>query len=573
MDSSPTRKKRLRRKKHTKISDESSLQKQSLARVLITLIFVLYTIGLLSSFLSLPEVDTHQLSLRDVNGKIERTLNLSNIQEDDDYDDGSNDGDHEQQIDDYERDDAEAAYEEIDDKGVNETQTVTSIVPKSIWPVTVRDEDGKWEDIQHPADSSVTMTVPRFWSAPIHDQILMSKTKAMQVGTCITPDSNGNLQRGDECERKDRTIFVAIASYRDWQCRYTLESVFSRAKYPERVRVGVVDQIIDGEDYHCDVPIKPCEADSSQALCNKAYQVDVFQMDAPLSVGPVFARHLGHRLYRGEYYATQSDAHVSFTQDWDVDIIEQLEATGDDMAVLSTYLTDVQGSIDEKTGKSLRKTRPIMCNTEYEGGHQGQHLRHLSQPESNPSIRGQPQLQPYWAAGYSFSRGHFVVNVPYDMYQPMIFQGEEMSIAIRGFTIGYDFFAPERSVCFHHYAQGKNKAARNKVHHHWENADRYKGVGIQAMARLLGIVKMNPETSIDKWLHTEEDRYGIGNVRTPEHFYKVFGVDVVKKTTIPNLCNFVKPGVMHKEFMKHLRTDGMGLDYENISLPFSSYIF
>lgn len=43
-----------------------------------------------------------------------------------------------------------------------------------------------------------------------------------------------------------------------------------------------------------------------------------------------------------------------------------------------------------------------------------------------------PQLEPYWAAGFSFSRGHFVVNVPYDLYQPMIFQGEEMSIGIRG---------------------------------------------------------------------------------------------------------------------------------------------
>ena len=35
----------------------------------------------------------------------------------------------------------------------------------------------------------------------------------------------------------------------------------------------------------------------------------------------------------------QSDAHVSFTKGWDVDIIEQMEATGDEMAVLSTYLT------------------------------------------------------------------------------------------------------------------------------------------------------------------------------------------------------------------------------------------
>lgn len=37
-----------------------------------------------------------------------------------------------------------------------------------------------------------------------------------------------------------------------------------------------------------------------------------------------------------------------------------------------------------------------------------------------------------------------------------------MSIGIRGFTIGYDFYAPERSVCFHHYAEGKNAKARNR---------------------------------------------------------------------------------------------------------------
>ena len=81
-----------------------------------------------------------------------------------------------------------------------------------------------------------------------------------------------------------------------------------------------------------------------------------------------------------------------------------------------------------------------MCNTVYEGGPQGLHLRHAQQPERMPSIHGSPQLQPWWAAGYSFSRGHFVVNIPYDQYQPMIFQGEEMSIGLRGFTTGYDYY-------------------------------------------------------------------------------------------------------------------------------------
>ena len=109
-----------------------------------------------------------------------------------------------------------------------------------------------------------------------------------------------------------------------------------------------------------------------------------------------------------------------------------MEATHNEMAVLTTYLTDVQGSIDPKTGASLRRTRPIMCNTYYEGGVQGMHLRHGSQPERMPSIHGSPQLQPWWAAGYSFSRGHFVVNVPYDQYQPMIFQGASIVFCLLG---------------------------------------------------------------------------------------------------------------------------------------------
>jgi Glycosyltransferase (GlcNAc) len=49
-------------------------------------------------------------------------------------------------------------------------------------------------------------------------------------------------------------------------------------------------------------------------------------------------------------------------------------------------------------------------------------------------------------------------------------------IGIRGFTVGYDFYAPERSVCFHHYATGANAAKRNKVKKFWENGDRYKGL-------------------------------------------------------------------------------------------------
>ena len=64
--------------------------------------------------------------------------------------------------------------------------------------------------------------------------------------------------------------------------------------------MGVVDQIVDGIDGSCDVPHKPCKEDPDQPICLYKNQIDVFQMDAQLAVGPVFARHIGHRLYRGE---------------------------------------------------------------------------------------------------------------------------------------------------------------------------------------------------------------------------------------------------------------------------------
>jgi hypothetical protein len=87
-----------------------------------------------------------------------------------------------------------------------------------------------------------------------------------------------------------------------------------------------------------------------------------------------------------------------------------------------------------------------------------------------------------------------------------------------------------------------------------------------AMSRLLGIVRMNPEVDPSKWDHKEEDRYGLGGVRTPEKFYKTFGIDVVKKETQGHLCKFVSEGggQMHVKFAPFLRDDGMGIDYSKI---------
>lgn len=67
----------------------------------------------------------------------------------------------------------------------------------------------------------------------------------------------------------------------------------------------------------------------------------------------------------------------------------------------------------------------------------------------------------------------------------------------------------------------------------------------------------------------QEEKYGLGGVRTPELFYETFGIDVVNKRTEHHLCQFVETGKMHKKFMPFLRPDGMGIDYSKIDYRFT----
>lgn len=112
-------------------------------------------------------------------------------------------------------------------------------IPVGTWPVVVGNEKDNYETMIHVGDLKTVMSVPKFWSRPVHNNKQFTRSQAMKIGTCAEPDPvTGSSVRGDLCPISQRTIFVGIASYRDYQCRETLESVFLRAENPNRIRVG-----------------------------------------------------------------------------------------------------------------------------------------------------------------------------------------------------------------------------------------------------------------------------------------------------------------------------------------------
>lgn len=449
------------------------------------------------------------------------------------------------------------------------------------WPISVRDEEDDFELLSHPAATDggerVKLPVPRFYFS---DEATLSTASGSNSGSTRQPLGDGRLltrkvvnmigshstEAGRQKDDVDtRTIYVSISSFRDWRCRVTIESIFGRAKYPDRIRVGVVDQTSPDFDPSCDVAISPCDTHPNQALCKYHQNIDVYELEASLAVGPTFARHIGNRMYRGEYYALQIDAHTTFVQDWDADIITQFEEAKNDMAVLSTYLFDAEGSIDLNTGSSIRQSRYLICNAVYKGIGLDRRLHHdiSEQPEGVPRIRGSPQLQPYWSADFSFSRGHFILTVPYDPHLPMVEkEDEEISMAIRAFTHGYDFYAPERNVCFHNSYDTEGAPTPRSFS---ENAELYIGKHTPSIERLLGLIGMGSDAM---WNTNDKDLYGVGKVRVVAKFFTCFGIHVGEKITEHKLCDYVSGGALHKNFIQHLRSDGMGIDYSKIQFRF-----
>ena len=220
-------------------------------------------------------------------------------------------------------------------------------------------------------EDRLVMKVPKFWDPPelapyggIRNYLgnygsrLMTPEEATSIGSVITKQTNV-----DGTHEELETILVLFASFRDWMCPHSVELMFSRAVHPERIRVAIVDQILKG-DVPCSEPLEPCTTNPDQALCKYSDQVEAMTLDASLSTGPIFARHLGYRMYRGEGYVLQSDAHVQFAAGWDSDIIDQWKSTGNEMAVLTSYVSQVQDHVDEETGERLVDTRPIMCESD-----------------------------------------------------------------------------------------------------------------------------------------------------------------------------------------------------------------
>mmetsp|Transcript_10231 Transcript_10231/g.13313 ORF Transcript_10231/g.13313 Transcript_10231/m.13313 type:complete len:561 (-) Transcript_10231:1558-3240(-) len=357
------------------------------------------------------------------------------------------------------------------------------------------------------------------------------------------------------------SIFVSVASYRDGVCQATIESAIARAKYPSRLVFGIVEQNYVGDE--------PCVPDCSQGstnsqdlICRYLSQIRLFRVSSLHSQGPTWARHRSDRLYRGETYKLQIDAHMVFVRDWDEKIITQWLSTGNEYAILSSYPTEVAGSINGITGESLSHTVPVICGADPSRGDGLVRNKGAAEGPQRPV----PMLQPFWAAGMSFSRGHLTLRVPYDCCTSMMFTGEEFSMLLRSWTHGYDVYAFNESLIFHYYPPSRLK----QVPLFWENTKRMGGhkVRLKSTNRMRILLDLTGSTAskIKDYDDTDSEKYGLGKVRQVSTFLAIFGIGVNQTNpVIQDHCGKIMSGKVHSYLTQYLERN-TGIDYSKVPL-------
>jgi hypothetical protein len=309
------------------------------------------------------------------------------------------------------------------------------------------------------------------------------------------------------------TIFIQIASYRDPQLLLTLQDMLHNAKYPKNLRFGIAWQHHPDDGW-----------DNLNEYINDS-RFKILDIDYRDSQGVCWARNLIQSLYAGETYTLQLDSHHRFVKDWDVILIKmlkKLQKDGYSKPLITGYIPSFNPDNDppERVQEPWKMTfdRYIPEGAVF-----------FLPTNFNPEIEdiSKPLLGRFYSAHFAFTLGQFCKEVKHDPYY--YFHGEEINIAVRAFTYGYDIFYPNKVICWHEYTRrGRSKQ--------WDDINDWGARNNSCHLRNRKLFQMdNHEKDIDFGV------YDFGTVRSLKDYEKYAGMHFSSRGVTRDLLDHIPP--------------------------------
>jgi len=371
---------------------------------------------------------------------------------------------------------------------------------------------------KHPAQPQTTFSnrrATRNTSSIVQNQLPSYKSDFKQETRGLpapqpTP-SFGNFNDGADGEVE--TIFVSIPSYRDSECSNTLLDLFRKARIPTRIRVGVYEQNAPGD--------KSCMAFNNSNRYRD--QIRVKTVSHYEARGPMVARAVVEQeLYQPSDYILNIDSHTIFTKNWDVLIIAQLKECPSKKAVLTMYPKEYT---QNRRNVGFKEKPSYLVFT-------GFHPRLLFPQQKRMTCLKLPKTplpSILWAGGFSFARTQILEEVPYDINCNFVFLGEEISMAVRLFTHGWDTYSPKTMLVHHLWDRNYRPLFWEQIYRKnsvvtAQTRAKHKAMETEAVERIQKLI----------WLgECSEPEYGLGTERTLEEFKEMSGLDLINAEFLP----------------------------------------
>ena len=236
-------------------------------------------------------------------------------------------------------------------------------------------------------------------------------------------------------------IFIQIASYRDPELVKTIESALENAKKPKNLVFAIARQFHPDDKFD---DLSKYEKDKRFRILNIPYLE---------SKGACWARNQIQQLYKGEEYTLQIDSHMRFAPNWDeemINMIKQLQKKGHKKPLLTGYVSSFDP--DNDPGSRIQEPWRMTFDRFIPEG------AVFFLPETIPGWQNltEPVTARFYSAHYCFTLGQFAKEVQHD--PDYYFHGEEISIAARAYTWGYDLFHSHKTLIWHEYTRkGRTK--------------------------------------------------------------------------------------------------------------------
>ena len=247
-------------------------------------------------------------------------------------------------------------------------------------------------------------------------------------------------------------IFIQIASYRDPELGDTLNSLYLKAQFKQRLKFSICWQHSKMEEFpKLSIPIK---------------QINIIDIDYKDSKGANWARSINQQFYNNEEYSLIIDSHLRFVQNWDIKLINLhkiLKKKGIDKPLITGY----PPPYDPTSYPQGRLNSPLKMYVE--GYEKGLLIKFAGFPIPCWRWITEPIRAEFLALGFLFSEGLFNREIKIDPH--IYFYGDEITTGLRSFCHGYDFFHPHILICWHNYSRDL-RIGHWDNHKKWETDDR-----------------------------------------------------------------------------------------------------